>query len=83
MMIIDAVILEPQMIEITETEFPGDGVEMKIGLIADFQRKNDDSRFVEQVVDVLNEQELDIVLIAGDFVHSNIDELPSVGAVTS
>ena len=77
-MIIDAVILEPQMIEITETEFPGDGVEMKIGLIADFQRKNDDSRFVEQVVDVLNEQELDIVLIAGDFVHSNIDELPSV-----
>ena len=66
------------MIEITETEFPGDGVEMKIGLIADFQRKNADPRFVARVVDILNEKKLDTVLIAGDFVHVNLSELPSV-----
>ena len=51
---------------------------MRIGLVADFQRQNADPSFVSRVVDMLNNEELDTVLIAGDFIHHNTSELPSL-----
>ena len=75
---IDAFVIEPNMIEINEIEISDTGAQMKIGLIADFQRGNSDSSFVQRVVDMMNEQDLDVVLIAGDFIDKNPEELLSV-----
>ncbi len=75
---IDAFVIEPNIIEINEIDISDTGTEMHIGLIADFQRQNADPAFVLRVVDMINEKNLDVVLIAGDFVDKHIDELPSV-----
>ena len=59
---IDAFVIEPNMIEINEIEISDTGTQMKIGLIADFQRGTSDSSFVQRVVDIINKQDLDVVL---------------------
>ena len=73
-----AFVIEPNMIEVNDVQITGSGTEMKIGFIADFQRHNSDPSFVQRVVDMMNERELDIVLIAGDFIERELDEMPSV-----
>ena len=75
---LDAFVIEPNIIETSRLQIPGTGTEMRIGLIADFQRQNADPAFVSRVVDMLNNEELDTVLIAGDFIHYDITELPSL-----
>ena len=71
-------VIEPNMIEINEIKISDTGTQMKIGLIADFQRGTSDSSFVQRVVDIMNVQDLDVVLIAGDFIDKNPEELLSV-----
>lgn len=75
---LDAFLIEPSIIDVTETNISDTGREMKIGFIADFQRKNTDPVFVQRVVDILNEKDLDLILIGGDFVDKNLEELPSI-----
>ncbi|MGH1565915.1 MAG: metallophosphoesterase [Nitrosopumilus sp.] len=75
---IDVFVIEPNMIEINEIKISDTRTQMKIGLIADFQRGSSDSSFVQRVVDIMNEQDLDVILIAGDFIDKNPDELLSV-----
>ena len=75
---IDAFVIEPNIIEINEIDISDAGTEMRTGLVADFQRQNADPAFVSRVVEMINEKNLDVVLIAGDFVDKSIDELPSV-----
>ena len=75
---VDVFVIEPNMIEFNEITISDTGTQMKIGLIADFQRGNSDSSFVQRVVSLMNEQDLDVILIAGDFIDKNPEELPSV-----
>jgi len=74
----DAFVIEPNMIEVNEIDISGTSTDMKIGFIADFQRRNSDSSFVQRVVDIMNDKDLDIILIAGDFIDRNSSELPSI-----
>ena len=53
---IDAFVIEPNMIEINEINISDAGIEMRIGLVADFQRQNADPTFVLRVVDIINEK---------------------------
>lgn len=73
-----AFVIEPNMIDVNEIDISNTGIKMKIGLIADFQRQNSDPAFVQRVVDILNEKDLDVVVIAGDFIDKSLDELPSL-----
>ena len=75
---LDAFVIEPDMIEVTEIDITDVGTEMKIGFISDFQRQNSDPVFVQRVVDILNTKDLDLVIIAGDFIDKSLDELPSL-----
>lgn len=75
---IDVFVIEPNMIEINEIKISDTRTQMKIGLIADFQRGSSDSSFVQRVVDIMNEQDLDVILIAGDFIDKTPEELLSV-----
>jgi len=75
---VDAFVIEPNMIEVSEIDITNTGTSMKIGFIADFQRQNSDPVFVQRVVDILNEKNLDVVIIAGDFIGRSITELPSL-----
>ena len=75
----DAFLIEPNMIQVNEINISDSGTEMKIGFIADFQRRNSDPSFVQRAVDIMNKEELDVVLIAGDFIDRNLSELPSIG----
>jgi len=75
---VDAFVIEPNMIEVNEIEILGTDTEIKIGLISDFQRRNSDPLFLQRVVDIMNEKNLDVVLIAGDFIDKNLSELPSL-----
>ncbi len=75
---LDAFVIEPNMIEVNEIDISNAGTEMKIGFISDFQRQNSDPAFVQRVVDIMNEKDLDVILIAGDFIDRNLSELPSL-----
>jgi len=75
---IDAFVIEPNMIDVNELNISNTGTEMKIGFIADFQRQNSDPAFVQRVVDIINERNLNTVIIAGDFIDRGVDELPSL-----
>ena len=75
---LDAFLVEPNMIETDEIEISDTGTEMKIGLIADFQRRDSDPAFVQRAVNIMNEKELDVILIAGDFIDQSLKELPSL-----
>ena len=75
---LDAFVIEPNMIEVTEINITDTGTSMKIGFISDFQRQNSDPVFVQRTVDILNAQDLDVIIIAGDFIDSSLDELPSL-----
>jgi len=66
------------MIDVNELNISNTGTEMKIGFIADFQRQNSDPAFVQRVVDIINERNLNTVIIAGDFIDRGVDELPSL-----
>ena len=70
--------IEPDMIELVRLDITDAQTEMRIGLIADFQRRNMDPAFVQRVADMLDGEDLDLVLIAGDFIDKSPDELPSV-----
>ena len=74
----DAFLVEPNMIEVNEIEINDTGTEMKVGLIADFQRRDSDPLFVQRAVDIINEKDLDVVLIAGDFIDKSLKELSSL-----
>ena len=54
---LDAFVIEPNMIEVTEINISDTGTSMKIGFISDFQRQNSDPAFVQRVVDILNEKD--------------------------
>ncbi len=71
------------MIEVNEIDILDTGTKMKIGFISDFQRQNSDPAFVQRVVNILNAQDLDAVIIAGDFIDKGIDELPSLDPLGS
>jgi len=75
---VDAFLIEPDMIEVNEIDISDTGTDMKIGFIADFQRRNADPVFVQRAVDIMNERNLDLVLIAGDFIDTSANELPSI-----
>ncbi len=75
---LDAFVIEPNMIEVNEINISNTGTTMKIGFISDFQRQNSDPVFVQRVVDILNAQDLDTVIIAGDFIDRSLGELPSL-----
>ena len=75
---LDAFVIEPNMIEVNEIDIWDTGTKMKIGFISDFQRQNSDPAFVQRVVDILNEKNLDTVIIAGDFIDRSLSELPSL-----
>ena len=76
--VIDAFVIEPNIIKLNELNISNTGTEMKIGFISDFQRQNSDPVFVQRVVDIINEENLDILIIAGDFIDRSIDEIPSL-----
>lgn len=71
-------LIEPNMIEVNEIDIHDTGTDMKIGFISDFQRRDDNPAFMQRVVDIMNEKDLDVVLIAGDIIQSSLNELPSV-----
>ena len=75
---IDAFVVEPNIIEVNEIDILHTNTSMKIGLISDFQRQSSDPAFVKRVVDILNEQNLDAVILAGDFIDRGVYELPSL-----
>ena len=75
---LDAFVIEPNMIEVNEIDISDAGTQIKIGFIADFQRQNDDPAFVQRVSDILNAENLDAVIIAGDFIDRDLGELPSL-----
>lgn len=75
---IDAFVIEPNIIEINELNISNARTEMKIGFISDFQRQNSNPVFVQRVVDIINGENLDILIIAGDFIDRSVDELPSL-----
>ncbi len=75
---IDAFVVEPNNIEVNEMDIYNTGSTAKIGFISDFQRQNSDPTFVQRVVDILNKENLDAVILGGDFVHRGVYELPSI-----
>ena len=75
---LDVFVIEPAMIEVNEVDILNAGTNMKIGFISDFQRQNSDPVFVQRVVDILNAENLDVVIIAGDFIDRSLNELPSL-----
>lgn len=75
---IDAFLVEPNMIQVNKVNISDSDTEMKIGFVSDFQRRTSDPLFVQHAVDIMNEEELDVVLIAGDFIDRSLSELPSV-----
>ena len=75
---LDVFLVEPNMIEVNEIEISDTGTEMKVGLIADFQRRDSDPSFVQRTVNIMNERDLDVILIAGDFIDQSLEELPSL-----
>ncbi len=75
---LDTFAIKPNVIEVNRVDISDTGTKMSIGFISDFQRQNSDPAFVQRVVDILNEEELDTVVIGGDFVDKSLGELPSL-----
>jgi len=75
---VNVILVEPAIIENDTVEITETGVNMTIAFLSDFQRRNADPAFVQRAVDMVNARNPDIVLLGGDYVEKNIDELPSI-----
>lgn len=74
----NSVIVEPAIIENDTVEITGTGVDMTVAFLSDFQRRDADPAFVQRAVDIVNAQNPDLVLLGGDYVERNADELASI-----
>lgn len=70
--------LEPNLLVVKEIQINGTGLGMKIVLLSDLQRSNDDPAFIQRAVDIANSEDADIILIDGDYVEASESELPSI-----
>ena len=75
---IDTILIEPNLIDVNIVNIEDTGNNVKIIFISDFQRRNADPSFVQNVVTIINEQNPDLVLLGGDYVDKTADELPSI-----
>ena len=75
---INVMLIEPGIIENDTIEITGTGLNMTIAFLSDFQRRDADPAFVQRAVDMVNDKNPDLVLLGGDYVENNADELPSI-----
>ena len=71
-------LIEPNIIEENTLRITNTGINMNIVFVSDFQRNNSNPDFVQNVVDIINSKNPDLVLLGGDYVENNVDELPSI-----
>jgi len=74
-LIVYAIFIEPFNLEVTENGFDmfDEGEVIKVVLIADTQDAYNHPEYFQRTIDVVNAQEPDIILIAGDVVEVNDD----------
>jgi len=75
---VNVILVEPSIIENDTIEISGTGVNMTIAFLSDFQRRDADPAFVQRAVDIVNARNPDLVLLGGDYVENDVDELPSI-----
>lgn len=81
--IVDSILIEPNFIQVKSIQIANTGTNMTIVFLADFQRRDADPGFVEKVVKMVNEQNPDLILLGGDYVERDVDELPSIAPLKS
>lgn len=72
------ILIEPNNIVVKNIQINDTGTNMKIVFLSDFQRADNDSRFVERVVELVNKENADLILLGGDYVMADEYELPSI-----
>ena len=74
----DAFLIEPNIIDVNTINISDTGNNMTIVFVADFQRNNSDPSFVKRAVSLINEQNPDLILLGGDYIHWDVDEFPAI-----
>jgi len=81
---LDAMLIEPNIIQVEKLVLQNTNNDMNIIFIADFQRRNADPEFVQRVADIIQEHEPDIILLGGDYVdRAGTTDLPSIEPLRS